>query len=123
MHTGSEQRSYYRADHPINLNIISINDQECYPRFSDEIGLNIGVRGMLIKVSQGVPLHARIKIQILLPDTLFREMFEAVGEVVWVRRHTEDGIKKYCLGVKFVEIARSHEDAIEQFITRLLLPD
>lgn len=107
-----EQRKFTRWSFSEPVQIREMNRQNA----QGSLARDIGVGGISVVVFRFVPLFTKVQIEGGVAKT--RERFTGMAKVVWVQKfsYAED---QYRLGLEFVEMARSSQQVIGDYIGKL----
>ncbi|GEM_PF-1145881 len=107
-----ERRKFTRWPFSEPVQIREVNRQNAHGSLSRDIGAG----GISVVVSRFVPLFTKVQIEAEVVKT--RERFAGTAKVAWIQKlpYAED---QYRLGLEFVEMARSSQQVIGDYIGKL----
>ena len=79
---------------------------------------NISEEGLFIKTATPLEIGSCATIRLVLPET--NAEVEARGEVVWTRRHREEGSLPPGMGLHFVELRQEFRDKLKNYLDTIM---
>ncbi|OGF44696.1 MAG: hypothetical protein A2231_10710 [Candidatus Firestonebacteria bacterium RIFOXYA2_FULL_40_8] len=119
-----EQRKAPRWKCSINVKFKIIKDdklsvlKEVFTKQKEGESRDISAGGTQLVLHEPLKVGDKLSMNIYLPAT--DNTVKALGEVVRVNEKTENGIKKYFIGIKYVDIITESDDVLEEILDQKL---
>lgn len=113
LESGAQPAVHQRRAYPrygVDLDVSLGSDHNFYAGFVE----NISAGGVFVATHAIKPVGERLELTIHVPDS--EEPVRAIGEVRWIREYSEASDVPPGMGVRFVELAASAQQAIERFL-------
>jgi uncharacterized protein (TIGR02266 family) len=107
-----ESRRRAHARYLVDLDVTVGSDHNFYAGFVE----NISSGGIFVATHSLKEIGERIELSIRLPES--DTVVTATGEIRWIREYSESSDTMPGMGVRFIDLDKAHEAAIEEFLKR-----
>lgn len=109
-----EKRWFPRVDYPCTVSILSLEQQETFPTYTQ----NIGIRGVCVILPKEFPKFCLVKILLYLKDG--RNPMTCKGKIVWQSRRDHSSGREFYTGIEFIDITQDDRLRIDQIVQDFL---